>query len=94
MNRSLESRSNKCPLLSDLRESGSIEADANIVAFIYRDEIYNLETEDKGIAELIVAKHRAGPTGTVRLKWLPHITHFSNFEPTNVRKLLLQNGTN
>jgi replicative DNA helicase len=87
LNRSLENRPNKRPLLSDLRESGSIEADADIVAFIHREEVYNKETEDKGIAELILAKHRAGPTGTVRLGWLPEYTLFTNLESQQVRRL-------
>jgi replicative DNA helicase len=87
LNRSLESRPNKRPLLSDLRESGSIEADADIVAFIYRDEVYHPECEEKGIAELIVAKHRAGPTGTVKLRWLPQFTSFADLENSKVRRL-------
>jgi replicative DNA helicase len=65
-------------MLSDLRESGAIEQDADMVMFIYRDEVYNKETEDRGIAELIVAKHRAGETATVRLAWIPEFTLFAN----------------
>ena len=78
LNRGLENRPNKRPMLSDLRESGAIEQDADIVSFIYRDEVYNPETEDRGVAELIVAKHRAGETATIRLAWLSEYTLFAN----------------
>jgi replicative DNA helicase len=78
LNRGLEQRPNKRPMLSDLRESGAIEQDADMVCFIYRDEVYNKETEEKGIAELIVGKHRAGETATIRLAWLSEYTLFAN----------------
>lgn len=78
LSRALEGRNDKRPMLSDLRESGAIEQDADIVGFVYRDEVYNRDSEDKGIAELIIAKHRAGETGTIRLAWLGEYTLFAN----------------
>jgi len=70
----------KIPQLSDLRESGGIEQNADIVMFIYRDEVYNPETERKGIADIIVAKHRNGPTGNVVLKFEPQTTRFHDLD--------------
>ena len=80
LSRAPEQRSDHRPQLSDLRESGAIEQDADIVIFLYRDEVYNKETEKKGIAEIIVQKQRNGPIGTVELAWLENLTKFSNLE--------------
>jgi replicative DNA helicase len=80
LSRNLESRSDKRPMLADLRESGSIEQDADVVMFIYRDEVYNPDSPDKAIAEVIVGKHRSGPTGVVKLVFLKEYTKFESAE--------------
>lgn len=80
LSRAVEQRPDKKPLLSDLRESGAIEQDADMVMFLYRDEYYNPDTEEKGVAEVIIAKQRSGPTGSVKLAWLSQYTKFGNLE--------------
>jgi len=82
LNRQLEYRADKRPMLADLRESGSLEQDADVVVFIYRDDIYNPDSDQRGTAEIIVAKHRNGPTGTTRLAFVDRLTKFANRPPS------------
>ncbi|KAB1435817.1 replicative DNA helicase [Candidatus Galacturonibacter soehngenii] len=80
LSRAVEQRPDHRPMLSDLRESGAIEQDADVVMFLYRDDYYNKDSENKNIAEVIIAKQRNGPIGTVNLVWLPNYTKFANME--------------
>ncbi|RNC28933.1 MAG: Replicative DNA helicase [Candidatus Dichloromethanomonas elyunquensis] len=84
LNRGVEQRQDKKPIMSDLLESGSIEADADVISFIYRDEYYHPESDKKGIAEIIIAKHRNGPVGTVELGYLKEFTKFVNLEKKHI----------
>ena len=80
LSRACEQRADHRPMLSDLRESGAIEQDADVVAFLYRDEYYFPDSEKKNQAELIIAKQRNGPIGTIELAWLPEYQRFMNLE--------------
>ena len=80
LSRAVEQRPDHRPMLSDLRESGAIEQDADVVMFLYRDDYYNKDSEKKNIAEVIIAKQRNGPIGTVELAWLPNLTKFANLK--------------
>ena len=80
LSRAVEQRPDHRPMLSDLRESGAIEQDADLVMFLYRDEYYNKDSEKRGIAEVIIAKQRRGPIGTIELAWLPDFTKFANLQ--------------
>ena len=80
LSRQVEARTDHRPMLSDLRESGAIEQVADAVLFIYRDEVYNPDTDKKNIAEIIIAKQRSGPIGTVELAWLPEYTQYANLK--------------
>ena len=91
LSRNCETRPDHRPMLSDLRESGSIEQDADVVMFLYRDEYYNKESPDAGTAEVIIAKQRKGPTGTIKLAWVPELTRFMNLADERDEQIIAGN---
>ena len=84
LSRSVEGREDKRPMLSDLRESGSIEQDADVVMFVHREEMYRKETSKKGVADIIFAKHRHGETGSIELAWVGRLATFDNLDASKL----------